>query len=37
MTCELGLVVGNAFDANDPLAGLEVQDLVDESERVPVR
>lgn len=34
---ELGLVVGDALDAHDALAGFEMQDLVHESERVSVR
>lgn len=34
---ELGLVVGDALDADDALARYEVQDLVDQSERVSVR
>lgn len=37
MPGELGLVVGDALDADDPLPGLEVQHLVDQRERVSVR
>ena len=37
MAGELGLVVGDALDADDTLAGFEVQDLVNEGERVPVQ
>lgn len=37
MSSELRLIVGDALHTNDPLAGLEVENLVDKSERVPVR